>query len=252
MSSCRGLIRSARPRQKPTSTFTPAPTVARSSNPRTARSPPPPTFDPTSLRARFIPFQSPHKTAGRAKMSWNKVLEDYARLKKPERELPPGVFVAATRRTTTIFDGFEKAKFHLLILPREPFELEGGSTLSGPALSSLSQLLKSPYALQVLKELQSQAEEVKDMIRDEMEKEYGWSWGVQAGFHAVESMRHVHLHVISTDFLSPKLKNKKHWNSFHPTLGYFLHLSDVIAAVEASKNPLVRALSGSASLSRLN
>ena len=25
----------------------------------------------------------------------------------------------------------------------------------------------------------------------------------------VESMRHVHLHVISTDFLSPKLKNKK-------------------------------------------
>ncbi|GAA5958784.1 hypothetical protein JCM8115_000352 [Rhodotorula mucilaginosa] len=171
-------------------------------------------------------------------MSWNKVLEDYARLKKPERELPPGVFVAATRKTTTIFDGFEKAKFHLLILPREPFELEGGSTLSGPALSSLSQLLKSPYALQVLKELQSQAEEVKDMIRDEMEKEYGWSWGVQAGFHAVESMRHVHVHVISTDFLSPKLKNKKHWNSFHPTLGYFLHLSDVIAAVEASKNPL--------------
>ena len=71
------------------------------------------------------------------------------------------------------------------------------------------------------------------MIRDEMEKEYGWSWGVQAGFHAVsvetsgkttsqrslnrrsppaqvESMRHVHLHVISTDFLSPKLKNKKY------------------------------------------
>lgn len=83
--------------------------------------------------------------------------------------------------------------------------------LSGPPLSSLSQLLKSPHALQVLKELQNQAEEVKvrakpdrlnclifsyvradgnklipqDMIRDEMEKEYGWSWGVQAGFHAV-------------------------------------------------------------------
>lgn len=171
-------------------------------------------------------------------MPWNKVLEDYARLKKPERELPPGVFVTATRRTTTIFDGFEKAKFHLLILPREPFELEDGSILSGPALSSLSQLLKSPHALQVLKELLSQAEEVKDMIRDEMEKEYGWSWGVQTGFHAVESMRHVHLHVISSDFLSPKLKNKKHWNSFHPTLGYFLHLPDVITAVESGKNPL--------------
>ncbi|GAA5983080.1 hypothetical protein JCM10908_000149 [Rhodotorula pacifica] len=171
-------------------------------------------------------------------MSWNKVLEDYARLKRPEREMPPGVFVAANRKTTTIFDGFEKAKFHLLILPREPFELDNGTTLSGTPLASLSQLLKSPHALQVLKVLQNQAEDVKEMIRDEMEKEYGWSWGVQAGFHAVESMRHVHLHVISTDFISPKLKNKKHWNSFHPTLGYFLHLSDVIAAVESGNNPL--------------
>ncbi|GAA5869743.1 hypothetical protein JCM3774_003838 [Rhodotorula dairenensis] len=171
-------------------------------------------------------------------MSWNRVLEDYARLKRPERELPPGVFVTANRQTTVIFDGFEKARFHLLVLPREPFQLEDGSALSGPSLASLSQLLKSPHALQVLKALERQADEVKEMIRDEMEKEYGWSWGVQAGFHAVESMRHVHLHVISTDFLSPKLKNKKHWNSFHPTLGYFLHLSDVIAAVEGGKNPL--------------
>lgn len=31
---------------------------------------------------------------------------------------------------------------------------------------------------------------------------------------------HVHLHVISQDFDSPCLKNKKHWNSF--TTGYFI------------------------------
>lgn len=31
---------------------------------------------------------------------------------------------------------------------------------------------------------------------------------------------HVHLHVISQDFDSPCLKNKKHWNSF--TTDYFI------------------------------
>lgn len=30
-----------------------------------------------------------------------------------------------------------------------------------------------------------------------MLKNEGWVWGVEVGFHAVESMRHVHLHVIS-------------------------------------------------------
>lgn len=35
------------------------------------------------------------------------------------------------------------------------------------------------------------------------------------GFHAVPSMTQLHLHVISHDFDSDKLKNKKHWNSFN-------------------------------------
>ena len=34
------------------------------------------------------------------------------------------------------------------------------------------------------------------------------------GFHAAPSMRQLHLHVISLDFASEALKNKKHWNSF--------------------------------------
>ena len=36
----------------------------------------------------------------------------------------------------------------------------------------------------------------------------------RAGFHAVPSMRQLHLHLISQDFDSACLKNKKHWNSF--------------------------------------
>jgi hypothetical protein len=62
------------------------------------------------------------------------------------------------------------------------------------------------------------------MIRDEMEKEYGWleiaatlslersldTYGVKACLHApAPPILLLHFVVISTDFLSPKLKNKK-------------------------------------------
>jgi aprataxin len=37
---------------------------------------------------------------------------------------------------------------------------------------------------------------------------------LRAGFHAVPSMRQLHLHLISSDLDSPCLKTKKHYNSF--------------------------------------
>lgn len=40
-------------------------------------------------------------------------------------------------------------------------------------------------------------------------------------------LRHLHLHVISDDLTSPSLKNKKHYNSFRPDLGFFVPLGDV-------------------------
>ena len=41
--------------------------------------------------------------------------------------------------------------------------------------------------------------------------------------------RHLHLHVLSNDLCSEKMKHKKHYNSFHPNLGYFLHLDEVLS-----------------------
>ena len=51
------------------------------------------------------------------------------------------------------------------------------------------------------------------------------------GFHSVPSMRQLHMHVVSTDFDSPALKHKKHWNSF--TTPFFLPLPEVEAALAA-------------------
>lgn len=57
----------------------------------------------------------------------------------------------------------------------------------------------------------------------------GSEWGIHCGFHAVPSMRHLHLHVISDDFVSDRLKYRKHYLSFHPTLDHFVTLEDALA-----------------------
>jgi len=45
--------------------------------------------------------------------------------------------------------------------------------------------------------------------------------------------RHLHLHVLSDDLCSPTMKHKKHYNSFHPKLGFFLHIDDVLSWFDA-------------------
>ena len=41
--------------------------------------------------------------------------------------------------------------------------------------------------------------------------------------------RHLHLHVISSDLISPSLKTKRHYNTFNPRTEFFLPLADVRA-----------------------
>lgn len=66
----------------------------------------------------------------------------------------------------------------------------------------------------------------------------GTVWPINVGFHAVPSMATVHMHVLSEDLVSPRLKNAKHYNSFHPTHGFWLSLSTVADLVEAGARVL--------------
>ena len=52
--------------------------------------------------------------------------------------------------------------------------------------------------------------------------------------------RHIHLHVISSDRISPAMKTKKHYNSFRTDLGFFVHLSDVEEWIESDANIVSR------------
>ncbi|KAF9264833.1 HIT-like protein [Marasmius fiardii PR-910] len=158
-------------------------------------------------------------------MSNLSILRKYA-TKEPS-EFPDSVLFTHTDRTLTIYDVYPKAIFHFLVLPRVRTE----SDLSLSDLNSLRSLLAcdKTRARQVIAFLKDDSDTVKKDIESEMVKRYGFKWPIWTGFHGSPSMQHLHLHIISADLCSPKLKNKKHYNSFHPKLGFFLHLDEVLS-----------------------
>ncbi|KIM87013.1 hypothetical protein PILCRDRAFT_815447 [Piloderma croceum F 1598] len=157
------------------------------------------------------------------------VLRSYAQKSNPA-SLPSSVLLSYTPKSLTIFDVYPKSIFHFLVLPR-PVTPQ----LAVFDLASLRTLFKADKikAREVLTGLSEDAQTAKVTIQDEMMKRYGFKWGVWMGFHAVPSMEHVHVHVLSADLCSPAMKTKKHYNSFHPKHGFFLHLNDVLSWLDA-------------------
>ena len=123
-------------------------------------------------------------------------------------------------------------------------------------LSSLRALLNSEHiskdqVKELILSLKEDALRVKAEIEGEMEKRYGFVWDIWIGFHGVPSMewafevlfvrtwvsskgtRHIHLHVLSADLCSERMKTKKHYNSFHPKHGFFLHVDQVLSWFDA-------------------
>ncbi|KAH8116895.1 hypothetical protein DFH11DRAFT_1137818 [Phellopilus nigrolimitatus] len=151
----------------------------------------------------------------------------YASLKDPEKQLTRDVYVAHTPRTVTIHEPFPKATFHLLMLPRV-----GAPPFVPHNLKDLRTLLNAPEvtkceALDLLRGMKEDAEEIVKMVEEDMIKRTGFKWGVWVGFHGAPSKQHLHLHVISKDLLGD-FKRPDQYNAFHPELGYFLQLDDVL------------------------
>ncbi|KAK7090073.1 aprataxin-like [Littorina saxatilis] len=119
----------------------------------------------------------------------------------------PELKVTADEKVVVIKDKYPKAKFHFLILPKEKI----------PNLNSLK-----PSHLDLLRHIHKKGEEIAGKANKELKFRFG--------YHAVPSMSHLHMHVISQDFDSPCLKNKKHWNSF--TTSYFVDSSEIIRQLE--------------------
>ncbi|CDH14506.1 related to HNT3-Member of the third branch of the histidine triad (HIT) superfamily of nucleotide-binding proteins [Zygosaccharomyces bailii ISA1307] len=148
-------------------------------------------------------------------MFWKLALQGYIR--KPQ-DFDEVIFW--DDKLVIVKDKFPKAKFHLLLLPRQ-HEL----TNKHPAVALTGE---------VKRELEPYIARAKAYICEQFTANYSFlhdspfsspAKGVfnndtflqrftQVGVHSVPSMNNLHVHVISRDFNSPCLKNKKHYLSF--------------------------------------
>ncbi|KAM4749791.1 aprataxin-like [Anableps anableps] len=138
----------------------------------------------------------------------------------------PQMQVYKDDKVVVITDKYPKARYHWLVLPWQ----------SIPSLKALH-----GEHCDLLKHMQQVADRMIQQCPDSSTLQF------RSGYHAIPSMSHIHLHVISQDFDSPCLKNKKHWNSF--TTEYFIDSHDVIQMVETSGKVSVK--EGSSELLKL-
>lgn len=129
----------------------------------------------------------------------------------------PKMQVYKDDQVVVIKDKYPKARHHWLVLP-------------WASISSLK-VVTSEH-LELLKHMHDVGEKVIADFAGSSTLRF------RLGYHAIPSMSHVHLHVISQDFDSPCLKNKKHWNSFNTE--YFLESQAVIKMVQEAGRVTVK------------
>jgi aprataxin len=185
---------------------------------------------------------------------WNTVLSSIAA--DPERHRGVQSIWHVDDQVVGIRDKFPKARHHALLLAREA-GLHRASQLGRQHLALLAHMRQ--LALRWIQQQQQQqqddahnhqqqaqhevvpaagnAVEAKPQEEQQQQQQQqqqaqrgavpaGW----RVGFHSMPSMAQLHLHVISTDYDSPCLKTKRHWNSF--TSSFFLQLDDVITQLQ--------------------
>ncbi|KAK4771294.1 hypothetical protein SAY87_031826 [Trapa incisa] len=142
--------------------------------------------------------------------SWSQALYQIAM--HPERH--KGDILELTKDVIVIKDCYPKACKHLLVLARAEH------------LDCLSDVREEH--LELLRRMHGVGLKWAEKFLQEDDP----SLVFRLGYHSVPSMQQLHLHVISQDFNSTHLKNKKHWNSFNTA--FFRDSVDVIEEVSSN------------------
>eukprot|EP01122_Echinamoeba_exundans_P016704 TRINITY_DN854_c0_g1_i2.p1 TRINITY_DN854_c0_g1~~TRINITY_DN854_c0_g1_i2.p1 ORF type:complete len:332 (-),score=37.79 TRINITY_DN854_c0_g1_i2:91-1086(-) len=172
--------------------------------------------DPEPTKSAFALLMQASKTKStvpepKAASGWAGALAPY--VLTPEK-FPEAVY-HHDDKVIVIYDKFPKAKFHFLVMPRAI--VDGFRALTSSSVP-------------MLKDMKILADKmVKKLTLDHPGTKF------RVGFHAIPSMRQLHMHVISQDFNSEHLKNKKHWNSF--TTKFFVDADSFISKL-ASKGSI--------------
>lgn len=131
-------------------------------------------------------------------------------------------WIIFNKYAVVIRDKFPKAKFHYLVLPRENISsiFEVSKCECGKLLWIFSnfQCFLKWIILQLKEDHLDLLDKMYSLALDLIQIKGHKPDDFKIGFHAQPSMRHLHMHVISTDFDSPTLKTHRHWNSFHTEL----------------------------------
>lgn len=150
-----------------------------------------------------------------------------AYLEKPD-SYPSSVVVDHNSDFVTIHDMFPKSSLHLLLLPRDrtknrlhPFDAFEDVDFLAKVKTEVQKLrklaaaeLRRRYGKDSAQEQARQTALNADPPPDELPDGRDWNQEIMCGVHAVPSMSHLHVHVISVDRHSEKLKHRKHYNSF--------------------------------------
>ncbi|KAK3307272.1 HIT-like domain-containing protein [Chaetomium strumarium] len=181
------------------------------------------------------PHQSmAHKASQVIRGVWRGALVEY--IDHPERF--PAQVIRATPYTVLIKDAFPKATIHLLLLPRSPahYLLHPHTAFADPAFLAMMREEAAEAAKLAAAELARQLGSFSATSRarseamdrgvsyDQLPPGRDYSKDIRVGIHAHPSMAHLHVHVISRDMRSERLKHKKHYNSFNTP--FFVPLAD--------------------------
>ncbi|EDO16540.1 hypothetical protein Kpol_1064p21 [Vanderwaltozyma polyspora DSM 70294] len=149
---------------------------------------------------------------------WKRALAPY--IKDPIQYSKDEV-VFFDEKVVIITDKFAKSEYHLLVLPRNPFLTKEHPTIA--LQESVKDKLDKYIAIAQDHIYKSYSDKYSLLVgskwfKDDEEyrnKEKFITEFINVGVHSVPSMSNLHIHVITKDFHSSKMKHKKHYNSFN-------------------------------------
>lgn len=107
----------------------------------------------------------------------------------------PSQVIDSDSTTVVLLDGFPKARHHYLIVPKQV------------NINSIGDVTTDHLPL--LEHMHARSKELVKKINVNEEATF------HMGYHAIPSMKLLHLHVISDDFDSQKMRTVHHWNTFN-------------------------------------
>lgn len=157
-----------------------------------------------------IPYNHPPQTVFPASVSFRTALSELIssfETNETNKSHPiHRVVYYSTPSSVCIYDKYHKARKHLLLIPRPDNSPLG-------KISSINDIIPFIH-LQHLRNFHALGREIAAAVSGSGTDDKSWKYPMLCGYHAVPSLTPLHLHIISSDFDSDCIKNKKHINSF--------------------------------------